>query len=262
MLENLIPYFVVWNIGQGQFTTAVDEQSCQHFDVGGEVNVLTQVKKICFNKINLIYISHWDLDHITFVLEFQKRQFRSCVVPPKARPTKKFAKRMLQKIQLCTAHHQTAHLVPEVIYHGSSQTKATSNEQSMVYQFQNILIPGDSPQAQEKIWAKSLDNVDYLILGHHGSKTSTSNQLLQALLHPLGAICSARKSKYGHPHFQVIQSLKKNKIPLLCTEDWGHLIIAMRPKTGVVSLQNKKPGAKGLTFNNLQRLQRSNYRIN
>jgi competence protein ComEC len=225
MLTNLISYFIVWNIGQGQFTTAIDSQSCQHFDVGGEINVMSHVKQLCFYKMNFIYLSHWDLDHIGFVSEFQKKQFRHCVIPPKAKPTKKFAKKILQKIPICKANETTPRTLPNLIYSGSTSHKASTNDQSMVYQLQNILIPGDSTSAQEKFWSSKASKVDYLVLGHHGSKTSTSIQLLKQIPKTLGAICSARKKKYNHPHFQVVQSLKQSKIPLLRTEDWGHLVI-------------------------------------
>ncbi|MBK7961611.1 MAG: hypothetical protein IPK04_10715 [Bdellovibrionales bacterium] len=80
----------------------------------------------------------------------------------------------------------------------------------------------------EKIWAANLTNLEtkqikVLILGHHGSKTSTSEALLQRLPRLKFAIATARESRYGHPHFVVLNRLRQHRIPILRTEDWGHI---------------------------------------
>lgn len=62
-----------------------------------------------------------------------------------------------------------------------------------------------------------------LILGHHGSKSSTSEYLLNNLS-IRQSISSARWKRYHHPHPQVLARLQIKKIPNLRTEDWGHII--------------------------------------
>jgi beta-lactamase superfamily II metal-dependent hydrolase len=37
------------------------------------------------------------------------------------------------------------------------------------------------------------------------------------------AVVSARFTKYGHPHREVIERLKAAHVPLLRTESWGNL---------------------------------------
>jgi competence protein ComEC len=62
-----------------------------------------------------------------------------------------------------------------------------------------------------------------LVLGHHGSRTSTSSLLLDHLPRLTAAVSSARFRKYGHPHARVRRDLAKRHIPLLRTEEWGNL---------------------------------------
>jgi beta-lactamase superfamily II metal-dependent hydrolase len=88
--------------------------------------------------------------------------------------------------------------------------------------FGGILVSGDSPQRAEKIWAVDLPRgIDKYILGHHGSRTSTSDYLLRQLPQLNFAISSARKKRYGHPHIEVIRKLHEQNVPLLQTEKWG-----------------------------------------
>lgn len=89
----------------------------------------------------------------------------------------------------------------------------------------HALFPGDSPRAQEKRWFPQAPlDTRILVLGHHGSRTATSHQLVARLRHLKMAIASARFKKYGHPHIETKARLKQAHVPLLKTEDWGHLI--------------------------------------
>lgn len=217
----LFSIFILWNVGQGQFSTFVTPQECIHFDAGGEISVTKKVKKLCFTKMNLIYLSHWDLDHVSWVGDFHQQLFRYCVIPPQQQPTKKFAKKIFRKLQICTRDQQNP--LPQLLFHGSTDSRARPNDQSMVYLLHNILIPGDSTSKQEHLWVKNLSHVKYLILGHHGSKSSTSKELLRHLPDLKMAFCSARKAKYGHPDHEVTERLKRRKKPILKTEDWGSI---------------------------------------
>src|SRR5690606_34775821 len=66
----------------------------------------------------------------------------------------------------------------------SPENAKTANDLSRVVLWNGFLIPGDSSQAIEKTWVgdfSDLDRVRVLILGHHGSRTSTSHALLSQL---------------------------------------------------------------------------------
>ncbi len=85
----------------------------------------------------------------------------------------------------------------------------------------------------ESNMVKSVDNnswdIDILKVGHHGSKTSTSDELLE-LFDPECAIISVGKyNKYGHPSDLVIDRLKEHACDIYRTDQSG----AIRVKVGL-----------------------------
>ncbi len=105
-----------------------------------------------------------------------------------------------------------------------------SNTSSIVarltYGDTEFLFTGDSPQAIER-YLISQDSLfldsDVLKLGHHGSKTSTSQEFVEAV-DPDYAIVSAEKnSRYGHPHKEVVEVVTAQGATLLNTADLGSI---------------------------------------
>ncbi len=91
----------------------------------------------------------------------------------------------------------------------------------------SFLFTGDSPQSIEKYLVESFGDyldVDVLKLGHHGSKTSTSDLLL-GFTSPEYAIASVGlNNSYGHPHQEVVDLLEKFEIDLFRTDEGGAVI--------------------------------------
>jgi competence protein ComEC len=66
---------------------------------------------------------------------------------------------------------------------------------------------------------------DVLKVGHHGSRTSTTELWLEQVKPSLAIISAGLKNKYGHPHQEVTQRLKSMKIPYLGTYHKGTIIL-------------------------------------
>ncbi len=219
-----INYFVAWNIGQGQWLTYISNDKCQHIDVGGEFKSFNKVRShfvhFCSQKLNEIYLTHWDYDHILNLPQLVRHSANVCwQIKPLIGAQKKMSQKILSlNIKSCSQVHQL-----DEFWH--PQNFKNTNDASIVFRHKNILISGDSPKTQELLWARqmNLQHIKVLLLGHHGSKTSTSEELLRQLPNLKMSIASARYQKYKHPHFKVVERLKKNNIPILKTEDWGHI---------------------------------------
>lgn len=86
------------------------------------------------------------------------------------------------------------------------------------------LFTGDSPQSIEKYLikqdGKNID-IDILKLGHHGSKTSSSEEFLRATSPGLGIISAGAGNRYGHPAKEVVDLIKKLNVPSVSTQDVG-----------------------------------------
>jgi hypothetical protein len=69
--------FIVWNVGQGLWTTFSTPAECLHLDAGGEKAPLNLITEECAGKKNYALFSHWDWDHINFALKAKKRQLQN-----------------------------------------------------------------------------------------------------------------------------------------------------------------------------------------
>ena len=220
--------FVVWNVGQGSWHTLITPQRCIHFDMGGEFYPQS-IKRYCAYKQNYLILTHLDSDHIRFIKKFQNHiEYPLCLIRSYKLPKfLKKSKQWLRKLKPCeNLHWSFIKTIFNPRKHQWHKIKAKANDNSYVYQFLNcILIPGDSTKRAEKFWKYKSRSVRYLILGHHGSKTSTSLELLKSLPQLSYAIVSARKKRYGHPHRDVVSKVREHNLVLLRTEHWGHIAI-------------------------------------
>ncbi len=92
----------------------------------------------------------------------------------------------------------------------------------------SMLLTGDSPTSIEEylvfIYGNYLKS-DVLKLGHHGSKTSSSEIFLKRVSPELAIISAGCDNRYGHPHKQVIDLLNKLKIKKLSTCENGSIVL-------------------------------------
>lgn len=109
-----------------------------------------------------------------------------------------------------------------------SDTNDTSIIVRLTYGDQDFLFTGDASTTIEEILIKkysTLLDVEVLKLGHHGSKTSTSQEFLE-ITSPLYAIVSAgANNSYHHPHASVVNRVRNYGAELLSTIDHGTITL-------------------------------------
>lgn len=225
------PHWVVWNVGQGLMVTRIENGECRHFDMGGERAPWARVMASCRTRRNFVWLSHWDSDHIGFVGRARYFLPNICREELPAGTTKPKKRAMVERVPVCKEPLPSffAAWRPD-LSPALSLKKSTlaSNDNSSVVLGREMLLPGDSSRKMEKIWLRELrglENVRFLALGHHGSRTSTSPNLLKALPQLRLALASARRRRYGHPHPETVELLRQFKVPVLSTEDWGNIVI-------------------------------------
>ncbi|MEY3471012.1 MAG: hypothetical protein RLZZ223_362 [Candidatus Parcubacteria bacterium] len=83
-------------------------------------------------------------------------------------------------------------------------------------QKQSILLTGDADsKTEDKILTKYPElDVDILKAGHHGSKTSTSEKLLDVITPKQVIISAGANNPYNHPHPDIINSIKNKNIEI------------------------------------------------
>ena len=209
--------FIVWDVGQGQWTTLLENEKCIHFDAGGEKAPWPAIRTLCGEQKNVLEISHWDSDHINQIKKLSGNTPLCIERTGDLRFANPKKRKILQTIDRCPKSKK-------MFWSWSPLLARDANSSSQVFLVQGFLIAGDSPKHQEKIWSGLLpksEKIKVLILGHHGSRTSTSSILLSRLPWLKMAIASSRYAKYGHPHLKTRSALRQFQVAMLTTEDWG-----------------------------------------
>lgn len=221
---------IIWNVGQGLWTTMQLSTHCIHIDLGGE-KFSSKRSQSCFTQE--IFLTHLDQDHISFLPHFKNSACLHSLPPVQEEFYKKNKPQKLKRMSLFPRCENKNNPNLARIFPGPNfrlNNKFKDNDLSSVFILkQKFLIPGDSTLKAEKIWQKNdLSKIEVLILGHHGSATSTGEELLSFLPRLKMTISSSRFAKYHHPSAQVVALLKQKKIPNLRTEDWGSIGIELK----------------------------------
>jgi beta-lactamase superfamily II metal-dependent hydrolase len=97
----------------------------------------------------------------------------------------------------------------------------------MVYGQTSFLFTGDAESASEQAMLSSglplQSNV--LLISHHGSHTSTTQDFLDAVK-PVAAVISVGNNTYGHPHRATLDRLNAADIRILRTDELGTIIMS------------------------------------
>lgn len=96
----------------------------------------------------------------------------------------------------------------------------------LVYGKTKIMLTGDTTINIEKYLVnKGLDlDSDILKIAHHGSKTSTSPEFVKAVSPEVAIISASKDNLYGHPHKETLDTLTKEKVPVLGTYNEGTIV--------------------------------------
>ena len=91
----------------------------------------------------------------------------------------------------------------------------------------SVMLTGDAetPAETDMLENKSVDySADILKVGHHGSKTSTSEEWLVAVNPRLAVISCGLDNDYGHPHKDLVKRLESCGIKYYRTDLQGHIL--------------------------------------
>ncbi len=246
---------VIWNVGQGQFITLASDSSCMHLDVGGEQFPQRGLSRLCTRvKRNSVALTHLDMDHRNFLPRIARSFPNFCLHPSASTMIENKKMKSWQAASFCSetthspesqavqnspfesTHHSILGFVQDsphdeqIIFTRTQAQRAlnnpSENDLSQVFTVtREVLITGDSSIRSERIWTQkqqpALAKIALLVLGHHGSQTSTSQELVETLKSLRMVVASARKKRYNHPHART--ALRVAPLTIIRTENWGHL---------------------------------------
>jgi competence protein ComEC len=83
---------------------------------------------------------------------------------------------------------------------------------------ESLLMEGDAEKAVERNIVREDPGAELLKVGHHGSSTSSSPELLAAVHPQLAVISVGRQNSYGHPRYDVLQRLADLRVAVYRTD--------------------------------------------
>jgi competence protein ComEC len=106
------------------------------------------------------------------------------------------------------------------------------NDESLVVRLDfgraSALLPGDLEAGGERALLARLAPVTLLKVGHHGSRTSSTDAWLDALRPRVALVSSGHPSPFHHPHAAVVDRFARRAIPLRRTDRGGLVSATLR----------------------------------
>lgn len=105
---------------------------------------------------------------------------------------------------------------------------SSANDNSIVLRFtlghRSALLVGDAEHEQEHrllATSRELLRADLLKVGHHGSRTSSGAEFLDAVNPSVAVVSCGVRNRFGHPHPTTLETFRSRGIPLLRTDELG-----------------------------------------
>lgn len=236
----------VFDIGQGDSIFIQAENDTQVLIDGGPSNAvlakLGSVMPFWARSIDLVVLTHPHADHVTGLIEVLKRYNVGMVLEsgvnystPEYREWHTLLEQKHIPVVIARAG-QKVHLAKNIELDiltpfDSFIEKSPSNAHDamvvsrLVYASSSAMLTGDAEKYLEyQLLLSGADlKSDILKVGHHGSKTSTTEDFVRAVLPDYAVISVGRKNRYGHPTQQTLDTLAKFNIKTLRTDQDGDI---------------------------------------
>ncbi|MBY0123857.1 DNA internalization-related competence protein ComEC/Rec2 [Bacillus sp. S/N-304-OC-R1] len=231
--------------GTLRFQTDEWKTKKNQYDVGKDV-VIPFLKSKGITTIHKLILTHGDTDHIGGATALIEELSVRKIMLPKSKELSDLEKTILlnaKKKQIpyqftiagdswTAGNHQFHVLSPQ------KEMTGERNDGSIVL-FTTIggltwLFTGDLEKNGEEMLVRRYHNLkaDVLKVGHHGSKSSTSELLLDKISPKLAVISAGRNNRYGHPNKEVLNNLSDRQINILRTDEHGAITYIFRGDKG------------------------------
>ena len=226
--------FTVLDVGEGQCLLMESRGRIYLVDCGGDNGSRTAdlaaetLLSQGYTHADAVILTHMDRDHAGGVEGFLSRISTDVLILPRQTenitiPGNTQVVIADQDIQISDGSATISVFVP--VFHGEE------NEMSLCVLFDtekcDILVTGDRNTFGERSLLNHADipNVDVLIVGHHGSRYSTCEELLNAARPQIACISVGADNPYGHPSQEVLNRLDEFGCTVYRTDLQGTITI-------------------------------------
>jgi len=245
-LENGKTKVVFFDVGQGNSVFIEAPNGNQVLADGGPgsqvLNKLGEQMPFFDREIDVVILTHPDADHLNGLIEVLKNYQVNEVIDTCIEDSGKGYAEWKKIIEEKKIHHLCAQagqkikladgveldiLFPFVSLEGVKFTN--TNDSSIVMEFvsnnSKIMLTGDAEVKTEYQLVNSSLNLKSQILqvGHHGSKSSTSQEFLAAVNPEIAVIQVGADNRYGHPVQEILDRLKSVSNKIFRTDEDGDI---------------------------------------
>jgi competence protein ComEC len=235
------------DVGQGDATLVrTPDNFLVLIDAGpGSITVEKLSAFLAFNvnKLDLLIVTHFDADHSGGIPELQSRFAIDTIIYNKQDPNLKPVIRNAiekipkyldiitnRKLQLgcCVSIELLWPFDRQQIFKDANMASLTF---VLTYQNVKFFFSGDLPGEQERLILDNIPKISIFKVGHHGSATSTTAELVNKASPDFAVISVGAGNKYGHPSQRVLQLLGDLQIPFARTDLLGNIEVNTDGKT-------------------------------
>jgi len=225
----------------GPYSTEAWRKRRDPFEVGKDV-VLPFLRARGIERIDMLVMTHGDADHVAG-LERVIPYFpvgMALGLPDDASAVQQRVLALLQEkgVPLVRAKpNATWSERPGVQWrwlHPGPASPLSGNDGSIVLQLEafgrSVLFTGDLQEAGERILLQAglIQNIDVLKVGHHGSRTSTTEAFLHVAKPEVAVISAGRNNRYGHPSVDVLERLQQAGAAIYRTDVNGAVTLTIQ----------------------------------
>ena len=196
--------------------------------------ILPAFKSLGIGKLDYLIITHGDADHMGEAIQLIEN-FRVEKVIFNCGEYNNLEKRLIKVLEKKKIKYYSC--IKELNIDKNKlyflQTKEYNNENdnsNVIYteiEGYRFLFMGDAGVLKEKDILDTYDisKIDFLKVGHHGSRTSTSELFLKRINPQIALISAGRDNKFNHPHDEVLSLLNKYNVKVFSTKEFGSITI-------------------------------------
>jgi competence protein ComEC len=247
------------DIGQGDAIYIEAPNGNQMLIDGGPpktaLKTLRSVMPFYDRSIDMLLVTNPDADHIGGFIDILGRyKVKDLVEPGTISPSATYAElekyAVLRKVGWIAANRGQIIWLDkkrgvgfQILFPDRNVSGLATNDGSIVgrlfYGKTSVMFTGDAPQNIER-YLVSLDGKglksDVLKVGHHGSKTSSSEEFVGFVSPTYAAISVGADNKYGHPNQETFSTLQKFGVETFRTDKSGTIV--MKSDGEVISIRD------------------------
>lgn len=231
------------DVGQGQSIVLMAGRSTVVIDCGGDYGAGESTSAYLLSngrrKVDLLVLTHLHSDHVNGVVELMTRvKVATLAIPAEVDDEDEYLPEIVAAAEKYGVEliYISSDILLQSSYADIMATQpvgaATENESGTVVSINvgnfTAVVMGDVNSTLERrlIERDVIPDADLLVVGHHGSKYSTSEELLAALT-PTIAVISVGSNSYGHPTSEALSRLAAADAKIYRTDLQGRIEITL-----------------------------------